>query len=712
MEERLEERLYAAIEKDDLRAFNQIAQKLRCGELRLGRFPVLSALYLCKSKKIISAYENEYVKYTSWKELLEPTGLSTRFIEVAGKCLRLYFSAVVTPAEMLMLCGDDSRLKRLYPYFRPNAATRQNLKTIYSVKYGADVKFEGEDIVLARRGLDARGKKIIVAACAAVALFAAIGVSTPFIVNEFRPFISAGKTEDGRNIYSVSRLSAIDFDSDKVYRLKNNISVPASFKTESVSCTILGNGKTVTVKGADAPFGTLTGEISDINFKTEGNAPLFDTVYVGGNLKDVTVTAEVNCTLNNYSSFVTRTNYGIIENVNVNVSGNIDFGEPQPALAEDEGLMLGGIAVENGIIRLNIFQTAYGNIVNSTVNFNNFTTRGVSSANATLAGIAGTNTAIINGCTVTGAVSSSQVDLAGICVENGYAIIACKNFANLTQISDSENWNPLVVGIVMTNGGFVQSCVNEGNLASRSTATRPESDDPITVAAAGIAYNNSYSVVSCKNTGDITCEGTAKVYAGGLCTISFYNTSDSLSQGKITAKGDTCYAGGILAWSRPDMTSSGDIFIDNTLRCVSECDISVTSSSPSYVGGIVGYVEERVFYPGTKAEVIYGGGVSNSYFTGTITASDGSYCGAVAGACGKTIYTKNSYVVGDETYHNFADNYYGTDCGANAGIGATVTVVDGEHTREEGGDTGATSAPSAEIKEREEYKKITDAFTE
>lgn len=716
MEGRLEERLYAAIEKDDLRAFKDIARKYRCGELRLGRFPVLSALYLCKSKKIISAYESEYIKYSSWKELPEPAALSSRFIGVAGKCLRLYFSDIVTPAEMLMLCGDDSRLKRVYPILAPNAAVRQNLKTIYSVKYGADVIFEGDDIVLARRGLDSRGKKIIIAACAAVALVAAIGVSTPFIVNEFRPFISAGKTEDGRTIYAVSRLSAIDFDSDNVYRLKGNISVPASFKTDSVSCTVIGNGRTVTVKGADAPFGTLLGEMSGINFKTKGNAPLFERVYAGGNLKDSTVTVKADCTLGDYSSFVTYANYGVIENVDVNVSGNVDFGEPEITLADGEGLMLGGIAVENGTLRLNLLQTAYGNILNCTVNYDNFTTRGVSSANATFAGVAGVNSAFIYGCTVTGAVSSEQVDLAGICVENSYAVTACKNSADLTQFCDSEDWNPQVAGIVMTNiytgsGYSVQSCINEGNLTSRSTATRPDTGNPLTVAAAGIAYNNSYSVKSCVNRGNITCEGTAVVYAGGLCAISFYDTSNCLSQGDITVKGDTCYVGGVLAWSRTDSTSAGNIYIDNTANCVSECNISVTSASPSYVGGIAGYVEENTFYRGTKNEATYGGGVNNSYFTGTIAVSDGSYCGGIAGACGKTIFTENSYVVSDKTYNNFENNYYGADCGAGAAIGATVTIESGEHKRGAGGDVGATKAPSADIKDLEKYKTIVNALT-
>lgn len=699
MENRLEKRLYAAIEKDDLRAFNQIAQKYRCGELRLGRFPVLSALYLCKSKKIISAYESEYIKYSSWKELPEPTGLSSRFIEVAGKCLRLYFSDIVTPAEMLMLCGDDGRLKKVYPLLRPNAAARQKLKTIYSVKYGADVTFEGDDIILARRGLDSRGKKVVIAACAAFVLFVAMGVSTPFIVNEFRPFISAGKTEDGRTVYAVSRLSAIDFDSDNVYRLKSNISVPASFKTDSVSCTIEGNGKTVTVKGADAPFGTLLGEMSGINFKTKGNAPLFERVYAGGNLKDSTVTVEADCTVGDYSSFVTDVNYGVIENVQVNVSGNIDFGEPQIALAEGEGLMLGGIAAENGTLRLNLFQTAYGNILNCTVNFNNFTTRGISSANATLAGVVGINSAVIDGCTVTGAISSQQVDLAGICVENSYALISCKNSADLTQICDSENWNPQVAGIVMTNvmtgsDYGVLYCVNEGNLTSLSTATRPESGNPLTVAAAGIAYNNSYRVYSCTNTGDISCESTAVVYAGGLCVYSFVETSYCLSQGSITAKGDTCYVGGILACSRP----ARDNYIDNTANCISECVISVNSNSPSYVGGIVGYVDESI----TDNLTYDGGGVNNSYFTGNITVSGGSYCGGIAGACGKSIYAENP----------FKDNYYGEDCRAGVGVGATVTIEGGEHKRETGGDVGATAAPNADIKDLEDYKKLKTALTE
>ncbi len=709
MEEKLGERLYSAIEKDDLRAFDEIAKSVKCGELRLGRFPVLSALYLCNAKKIFSAHEDEYIKCTAWKELPEPADLSARFMKVAGKCLRLYFSDVVTPAEMLMLCGDEKRLKRLYPRCRATASSRQKLKTIYQIKYSAEVAFEGDDIILARKGLGKRGKTIIIAACAAFAVCAAIGASTPFIVNEFRPFISAGKTEDGRDIYEVSRASAIDFGSDKVYRLKKNITLSSSFREESVTCTILGNGKTVTVKGGSSPFGTLYGEMSGLNFKTNGAAPLFDEIYASGNLNDVTVNAAADCTLADHSAFVTRLNYGIIENVEVNADGYLGFAYSDIS-EEDDGLVFGAIAAENGFLRINVLQSAYGYISNCTVNFSDFTVSGESTANATLAGVAGLNTGYIEGCTVTGAVTSSQVDLAGVCVRNYYAVTSCENAASLTQISDSDSWNPLVAGIAMTNAYVIAACQNTGKLTARSTVVQTSQESLPTAAAAGIAYNNSYSVQDCRNSGDIVCEGNASVYAGGLCALSFYETVNGYSCGKIEAGGETCYVGGIVGRSRPDITSSGNIFLDNTLRCVCESEIVVSSSSASYVGGIVGYVEERTFFADTENERTLGGGISYSYFTGRITASDNDACGGIAGASGATIYTENSYNIGTTTYYNFGSNFYGNECGAAVGTGATVTVGENdEHVLGEGGDTGATSAPAAEIKSRAEYANIVAA---
>ena len=64
-----EEKLLQAIEKDDIKAFDAMMEEGSCGGYRLGRFPVLSLLYLYHARKILSFYEEKFLKISTWKEL-------------------------------------------------------------------------------------------------------------------------------------------------------------------------------------------------------------------------------------------------------------------------------------------------------------------------------------------------------------------------------------------------------------------------------------------------------------------------------------------------------------------------------------------------------------------------------------------------------------------------------------------------------------------
>ena len=153
MAQSIEEKLLEAIEKDDIKAFNALMENAQCGSYRLGRFPVLSVLYLYKCKKIINAYEEKFLKITAWEQLKEPTSVAKLFSEKAGKCLRLYISEIVTPLEMLLILDRTRKLKRVYPLTKPSETVKDRLKTIYSVKYSLEIKFEGDGIIIDRRPL-------------------------------------------------------------------------------------------------------------------------------------------------------------------------------------------------------------------------------------------------------------------------------------------------------------------------------------------------------------------------------------------------------------------------------------------------------------------------------------------------------------------------------------------------------------------------------
>ena len=98
-----EEKLLYTVKKDDLKSFKAMMRDSNLGNLRMGRFPVLSLLYLYGARKILSAYETGFLKISSWESVGEPIEVSQYFAKKAGKCLRLYFDEIVSPIEMLLI---------------------------------------------------------------------------------------------------------------------------------------------------------------------------------------------------------------------------------------------------------------------------------------------------------------------------------------------------------------------------------------------------------------------------------------------------------------------------------------------------------------------------------------------------------------------------------------------------------------------------------
>ena len=127
----------------------------------------------------------------------------------------------------------------------------------------------------------------------------------------------------------------------------------------------------------------------------------------------------------------------------------------------------------------------------------------------------------------------------------------------------------------------------------------------------------------------------------------------------------------------------------------------------------MGYIQEREFKRQiigeggsiTEETVYFGGGVTNSYFTGTISA-DKAFVGNIAGACGANIYELNSYASATEEYRNFENNVYLNDSLYKA-FGTKVTVdADGNNNYASAEDKGASSAAIEEIVNSDGYKAI------
>ena len=65
MAQLLAESLLQAIKKDDMKAFQTFMETAQCGAYRLGRFPVLSLLYLYSARRLIAVYEESFLKITN-----------------------------------------------------------------------------------------------------------------------------------------------------------------------------------------------------------------------------------------------------------------------------------------------------------------------------------------------------------------------------------------------------------------------------------------------------------------------------------------------------------------------------------------------------------------------------------------------------------------------------------------------------------------------
>ena len=745
------ESLLQAIKKDDTKAFSAFMEKTPCGAYRLGRFPVLSLLYLYKSRRILSAYEESFLRITSHEALREPVEVSKKFSTIAGKCLRLYLNEIVSPMEMLLILDNTKRLKRVYPDTKPSAAIKGRLQSIYAIKYSLAVKFEGDSIIIDKRPLSYREKRNIatICLCSVLAVSVAIGASVTAI---------ALAPVEGE----VTKLSQIDFNSEKQYTLKRDIVVPENYSVEKTNCNIVGEGHKLII-GKGATLGELNGKISDLTIESAGDT-IFTTLSQSAAIDSVTVNVSAMMTATEGTALVAAVNYGVIDGVTVNVSGTIN------ALAgESEGTnepTFGGIVQTNAYIS----DELYGTVQNCTVNYSQFKLVGEASANASFGGVTGVNNGQLKGCTVTGDIIADTFDLAGVCVSNDGLLAGNVNEANLMQTSTDTGWNPIVCGIVVTNSYAVDNCENRGRISSisncgefetqegyehiasaagiaylnRSSATTPyilnctntgnvESSAKYRDAyAAGVCLSSSGEIEGCKNSGavSVNAENGCGAYVGGITALAYGDISKSVNEGAISATSNgAAYIGGISArsWARFSVcVSSGDIsataqsvyaggilgssevIAQNTAYgtyiyfgiaeyCISEGEISVSviGDVPAYVGGIAGYVSEEEF-----STAYFGGRIASCYFTGEC-ASAVSYFGNIVGVCGANIYEKNSYVSGNTEVKNFEGNYY-----LNSSSTAFGAKVSGEGNFVSAEDKGASIATIEDMKGADIYKAI------
>lgn len=758
MSEIIAQKAFEAIKNDDVSAYETLSQSDRIGAYRYGRFPALSLMYLYKSKKLIRTYEGELLKISDYASVSEPVAAFSDFKKIAGKCLRLYFDETVSPLEMLLILDKTKRLKRVYPTAKSSQGIKQRLKAIYSIKYGLQVKFENDRIILDRRPLKRREKKRIATVCVSAFLVLGLCVGAPVTAVALIP-----KPVEGE----VTKLSQIDFSSKKQYTLKKDIVLPENYSVEKVNCKLDGGGKKLTFKSG-ATLGTLGGEFTNLVIETTGDKPLFSTVSETAKVENITVNVNADFSASLPSAFVAGTNVGTVKNVTLNVSGKMNAVAQQGE--EISSLSFGGIVQNNSYKNNAVTQTTYmGTVENCAVNYSGFSLYGVAGAEAAFGGIAGANYGYVRGCTVSGEISADTFDLAGVCVENYGMLSGDKNSASLFQTTENTGWNPITCGIVLSNANVVENCENSGGITAQSVCGQfEETENEAAVSAAGIAYvssgsyssliitgcknygsvtasaqyrsvyaagvcvSNNSGIYACQNTGNISAtagggkaiyaggisaiaygyivksvgggnilaEGTGRVYAGGIASLSIAQLLNCRAQGEISVRGDEVCVGGILGRSELQVRQIY-VYTASVESCIAENVIKAekTGETPSYVGGIVGFIREEGFE--SNGETTYfSGSVKGSYFTGS-GKSDG-YFGNIAGALGINIYESNSYTVNGVDYPYFDGNFYLQ--GSLSSAFGTAVATDGSYSSAE--DKGALQASLEEIESDENYNKI------
>ncbi|MGN0768514.1 MAG: hypothetical protein ACI4M8_04065 [Christensenellales bacterium] len=695
------EKLLDSIKNDDVTAFDECNAQSPCGAICLGRFPVLSVMYLFSSRKLIAKYEEKFIKNNAREPLPEPTELSSVFRKKAGKCLRLYAEEIVSPLEMLLILDKTTALKRIYPSARPSSAVKARLKTLYSIKYGLNLDFNGDEIVMDRRPLTRKEKNRLITAAISAFLCIAIAVGTPFVVNAFVPFIgvddpgqtdpdspenpsspdnpdnpsSPSEGDSGKKYYSVSSADDIDFSSNNTYTLVSDVVFPENYYAETMSCVLNGDGKTITVTGDKPLFGTVTGTV-----------------------KNLTVNCTTNAVISDNFAFIAERNLGVIENVTLNVSGKITA--YRETSTEDEvGVIAGGIAAENGSSGIVL---SYAKISSCKVNYD-LTLEGNLYANATFGGIVGTNYAYVTDCSASGNISSDTFDVAGICAENAYRLTNDTNNASIKQVSSAEGWSPMISGVCSSNYAYISNCVNNGVLEG-------ESPSALDVFVGGIVVRNFYSISISVNFASINAKTQGNSYVGGIASCTYNGVIyQCLNDGRISAVGGSPNIGGITGLSGSTQIS-GTPCLGFVQNCISRGDLEATPSEENraFIGGITGRVTERLYDEGTENERYYGGGVLASYFIGNIL-SDGEkvFRGGIVGLCGKNTFG-NSYVASNGTGVYFKDNYYFDGCGADIGV-SRVTEDDEIFT--EGSDVGSLGVSKEEIFDSGNYNSALQSLS-
>ena len=504
----IREKLIECIRKDDKAAFGEFMTPEVLSAV-FGRFPLLSLLYLYDAKRIVKRYFSELIKERPRAKEAPIREVDTLFAAKAGKCLRYYISADVSPLEMLAVLGKGRELEKLYAVYPAASRSLPMIHKIYYTRLGAGVVVKGDKLILPREPLSFGEKRAFIRfALVFLAVFVLIAAVTSFT------FVYYG-VGSGGNFYRVrsAEEAQLSLQEDRDFRLEKDVSFSAS--VESYTAAMEGGGHFVYLS---APFADkLTGEIRDVIFVIEKG-------FVG--------------------DAIILENAGVLKNVRV--------------IAEDIALAKGGEV-------MGLLTSVNEGTIESCTAVLDVTIDGDAGSDCYFAPFAGENNGTIHNCYTEGTITARNVDIAGVAGKNGAKGIVtdCVVKGDFAESSDIKNWTPNVAGVVTQNDGTIYGCVVTGSVtATLVSPDLEENESAASAYAAGIACVNGGSITASQNGSVVLAEATnGSASAGGIVTLNTHFLSDGTF---LAGKVDSCAsAGGVKALSHSFYAYAGGIAAQN-----------------------------------------------------------------------------------------------------------------------------------------------------
>lgn len=534
--------IYLAIKADDLKKFSSLFSDAEKLNVRLGRFPLLSVLYLFGAYQILDKYEKQLIPIRRYEELPEPYEVYAEFRKKAKKCLKFYAGAdkIVEPVEMLAILDDKDTLKKNYKKFYRTDETVTILNEIYKLNHETNSSITTAEFKVKSKGLNFMEKFVMIFVCILLFVSAVLGTTTFTMIAG-----STGLGTDSKPFHVRSEqelVSALAIGSSSII-LDHDITLSQEISPKDFSGNFDGNGKAIQAndKVKQGLFANFSGNLKNLtlNFLIDGEE------------------------YKENFGILALSSSGTIEGVNVlgklNITANSDYHVTHEDGEQIPTIYLSTLVAENSGTLKNCKAQVQANITN------------LGECNAYFSAFAGLNTGEVSDCKSLSSqningfdISTDTVDVAGI-VSSNYGIISgCENNLSISQVTAKE-WSPMVAGIVADNNGRISDCKNTetARLDCESTldAYATQSQGEYAMYIGGIAAQNNMSITGCKNLASIVASAkNIVINAGGITAQNYYvvDTAQSL------------------------------IYFGSIESSLAKCNISATCSKKDvYVGGVV-----------------------------------------------------------------------------------------------------------------------------